>query len=59
VPQPGDADPLPHAETVDAVAERDHLAHDLVARRHAGAVHGQVALGHVQIRAADGTRPYP
>ncbi len=59
VPQPGDADPVADAELVAGVgADLDDLADHFVSGRHPLPVHGQVALGDVQVGAAYSARPH-
>jgi len=53
MPQPGDAHPVAHGEAVTGSRpDRDHLPDHLVAGGDTRAVHGQIALGDVQVGTA-------
>ncbi|BCI81813.1 hypothetical protein MTY66_34380 [Mycolicibacterium sp. TY66] len=59
MPEPGHPDPITDGELrIGVFAERDHLAHDLMAGDDERSVDRQVALGDVEVRATHAARPY-
>ncbi len=56
VSKPRDTDAVPDADALaDTRPQGDHLAHHFVPRGDVAPVHGQIAFGDVQVRAADPT----